>query len=110
MTKAKKSSIGIPVQPPEGSCSDRNCPWHGSLPVRGRVFRGTVSSAKAHNTAVVEWPFIRFVQKYDRSLRQTSRVVAHNPECIHAREGEAVTIAECRPLSKTKHFVVVGKL
>ena len=104
-----KSKIGIPVNPPEGSCSDRACPWHGSLPVRGRVFTGTVRSAKAHSSAVVEWPFIRYVPKYDRSMRQSSRVVAHNPECVHAREGETVVIAECRPLSKTKHFVVVGR-
>ena len=110
MAKAKKArTIGLAVSPPETACDDRACPWHGSLPVRGRTFTGTVRSAKAQHSAVVEWPFIRYVAKYDRSMRQSSRVVAHNPACIHAREGETVVIAECRPLSKTKHFVVVGR-
>lgn len=107
--KTAKSSIGVPVPAPDSSCDDRFCPWHGSLRVRGRIFTGTVRSAKAQHTAVVEWPYIRYVPKYDRSMRQSSRVVAHNPACVHAREGETVVIAECRPLSKTKHFVVVGR-
>jgi len=38
-----------------------------------------------------------------------SRITAHNPPCIAARRGEKVKIAECRPLSKTKSFVVVEK-
>ncbi|MCK4969892.1 MAG: 30S ribosomal protein S17, partial [Thermoplasmata archaeon] len=32
---------------------------------------------------------------------------AHNPPCLSAKEGDNVTIAECRPLSKTVNFVVV---
>jgi small subunit ribosomal protein S17 len=32
---------------------------------------------------------------------------AHNPPCINAKEGDVVKIAECRPLSKTKKFVVI---
>jgi ribosomal protein S17 len=27
---------------------------------------------------------------------------------MRVREGDAVVVAECRPVSKTKHFVVVG--
>ena len=104
-----KKDVGLEAKQPKEVCESDKCPWHGSLPVRGRVFTGTVRSAKAHSSAVVEWPFIRYVPKYDRSMRQSSRVVAHNPECVHAREGETVVIAECRPLSKTKHFVVVGR-
>ncbi len=104
----KKKNIGIPIGPPEKECKDPNCAWHGSLPVRGRVFKGRVRSAKSHNTAIVEWDYHRFISKYERYQRQKSRVTAHNPPCIRAREGDAVVLAECRPVSKTKHFVVVG--
>ena len=38
---------------------------------------------------------------------EKTKVVAYNPECIHAREGDIVKIMECRPLSKTKSFVVI---
>ncbi|UCD03455.1 MAG: 30S ribosomal protein S17, partial [Candidatus Aenigmatarchaeota archaeon] len=41
--------------------------------------------------------------------RRKSRIAAHNPPCINAKEDDRVTIAECRPLSKTKAFVIVSK-
>ncbi|GEM_PF-62581 len=104
-----KKSIGIDIKPPEKECKDINCAWHGSLAIRGRVFNGVVKSAKSHNTVIVEWGYHKFVRKYERYARRKSRVTAYNPPCIHAREGNIVTIAECRPLSKTKKFVVVGK-
>jgi len=104
----KGRDIGIGVSPPEETCSSANCPWHGRLPVRGRVFRGFVRSTKASRTAVVEWDYHKYIKKYERYERRKSRVAAHNPECIHARVGDRVVIAECRPVSKTKSFVVVS--
>ncbi|MBI4021508.1 MAG: 30S ribosomal protein S17 [Candidatus Aenigmarchaeota archaeon] len=103
-----KKSIGLDVKPPQAACQDRKCPWHGALPVRGKTFDVTVRSAKAANTAVVEWHYNRFVPKYERYERRKSRLTAHNPPCIKAKEGDRVIVAECRPISKTKSFVVVG--
>jgi small subunit ribosomal protein S17 len=103
-----KASIGVPVNPPERECQDERCAWHGSLSVRGRTFQGTVRSSKAKDTVIVEWGYTHFVPKYERYERRKSRVVAHNPECLRARDGDKVIIAECRPLSKTKTFVVVA--
>jgi small subunit ribosomal protein S17 len=105
-----KKSIGIDVPAPEGKCEDENCAWHGKISVRGRVFRGQIRSAKSHNTAIVEWDYHRLAPKYERYERRKSRVTAHNPPCIHAREGDTVVIAECRPVSKTKNFIIVSKL
>ena len=48
------------------------------------------------------------MRKFERFERGKSSVQAHNPDCIKAKEGDQVMIAECRPLSKTKSFVVVG--
>jgi len=110
MAKGMKRSIGIDAKPPEKKCEDENCPWHGRLSLRGKVFTGTVRSAKSHNTAIVEWGFNKFIKKYERYERRKSRVTAHNPPCIHARENELVMIAECRPLTATKRFVVVARL
>ena len=106
--ESMKKSIGVPVNPPERECQDARCVWHGQLPVRGRTFQGTVTSAKAKETVVVEWGYTQLVSKYERYERRKSRVVAHNPECMKARDGDTVIIAECRPLSKTKKFVVVA--
>lgn len=104
-----KTDIGLGIKPPEKSCTDRLCAWHGKLPVRGKVFRGKVESSRSKNTVAVSWGFHKYVKKYERYERRHSRVSAHNPPCIHAKEGDKVLIAECRPVSKTKNFVVVGK-
>jgi len=95
-----KKEIGLGVAPPEKECDNSNCAWHGNLPVRGKVFRGVVKSTKMHNTAVVEWGYHKFVRKYESYERRKSRVMTHNPPCMHARDGDQVVIAECRPLSK----------
>jgi small subunit ribosomal protein S17 len=103
-----KKSIGVDVKPPEKECEDVKCPWHGKLSVRGKTLSGKIKSSKSRNTAIIEWDYHRIVPKFERFERRKSRVSAHNPPCIHAREGDSVVIAECRPVSKTKHFVVVG--
>lgn len=79
----------------------------GSLSLRGRVFVGTVISSKMQKTVTVEWERKHYIKKYERYERRRSRVKAHNPESINAQEGDVVKIMECRPLSKTKNFVVV---
>lgn len=77
---------------------------------RGRTFVGTILSAKAPQTATVEWERKRFVPKYERFETRRSRVKAHNPTEINAVHGDKVRIAECRPLSKTKRFIIIEKL
>ena len=104
----KARNIGIDVKQPEKTCEDLYCPFHGTLPVRGNIIQGKVVSTKAQKTAVVERHYQHYLRKYERFERRHSRIVAYNPECVHAKEGNVVTIAECRPLSKTKSFVVVG--
>ncbi len=106
--KKGEKDIGLGVEAPKKVCEDKNCPWHGSLPVRGRVFGCVVRSAHSHLTAIAERSYHHYIPKYQRYERRKSRIVAHNPPCISAKQGDRVMIAECRPLSKTKHFVVVA--
>ena len=106
---AKHNNIGLKAEPPAQSCSDEKCPWHGHLKLRGRVFEGRVRSAKAAKTAIVEWDYLMFLPKYERYERRHSRLVAYNPLCVAAAEGDMVKIAECRPIGKTKSFVVIEK-
>jgi small subunit ribosomal protein S17 len=104
----RRRDLGMGLERPKEACKDPKCAWHGRVSIRGRVFRGRVKSAKAHNTVIVEWGYHRFVPKYQRYEKCKSSVTAHNPPCIRAKEGDSVVIGECRPLSKTKSFVVVG--
>lgn len=107
--KAKSRNIGLDVKAPQNECQDGKCPFHGALPVRGAVMKVRVVSSRASKTVVVEKDYLHFLQKYQRYERRHSRFSAYNPGCIAAKEGDVVTIAECRPLSKTKSFVVVEK-
>lgn len=80
------------------------------MSLRGRTFTGTVISAKMQRTATVEWNRRVNLPKYERYTVKRTRVKAHNPDTIKAEEGDIVRIHECRPLSKTKHFMIVEKL
>lgn len=101
-------NIGIKgVEAPEKECNDAKCPFHGSLKIHGRLFEGFVKSSKMMNSAVIEWPRTIKVRKYKRYMLKKSRVVAHNPKCINADQGDKVLLSECRPLSKTKKFVII---
>ncbi|UCB61539.1 MAG: 30S ribosomal protein S17 [Candidatus Bathyarchaeota archaeon] len=93
---------------PKKSCDDPNCPFHGSLSVRGRSLDGLVVSAEMDKTAIIRRDYLHYVPKYKRYERRKSHIPAHNPPCLNAKEGEQVKIAECRPISKTVAFVVVA--
>jgi small subunit ribosomal protein S17 len=99
--------VGINVKQPENECHDPNCPFHGELSVRGQIIEGTVTSDKADRTITVERSFYKFIKKYERYEKRNSKIQAHKPDCIDVKIGDSVKIAECRQLSKTKHFVLV---
>ncbi len=105
----KKKEVKKEVKPKVQKivCNDINCAIHGTLAARGRVFVGKVISDRMEKTITVEWPRRVLLPKYERYEKRRSRVKAHNPKCINAKIGQKVKIAECRPLSKTKTFVVM---
>mgnify|MGYP001558909417 CR=1 FL=1 len=108
--KTEKISIGIAVEVPKHTCTDLNCPFHGYISVRGRQCTGTVISTRMKKTAVVEFDRLIFFKKYERYEKRRTKLKVHSPECIGAKEGDKVRMAECRPLSKTKNFVIIEKL
>ncbi|MEA3229452.1 MAG: 30S ribosomal protein S17 [archaeon] len=104
-------NIGIQTKTiPEETCSDDACPFHGHLKVRGRIFQGTVVSVSMDKSIVVEWNYTYFIPKYESYERRKTKVVVHKPPCFHLKKGDTVRIGECRPVSKTKKFVVIEKL
>lgn len=101
--------IGIDVRAPkrEPEAGDNQNPFNGSLPVRGSVIVGRVVSDRMQGTVVVQKVHTHLVAKYQRYEKRTSRYPAHVPSNIDVAVGDEVTIAECRPISKTVKFVVV---
>ena len=108
--KQDHKDIGIKVKLPKGTCEDANCAFHGNVKVRGKSFVGTVVKSLMQKTAVVTWERRRYVPKYERYEKTNTKIKVHNPGCIAAEKGDKVRIIETRPLSKTKHFVIIEKM
>ncbi|HLC86141.1 MAG TPA: 30S ribosomal protein S17 [Candidatus Nanoarchaeia archaeon] len=107
---SKARDIGLGIKAPFKECDDKNCAFHGSLSVRGRTFLGKVTKINLQRTAVVEWSRLFYLPKYQRYEKRKSKLHVHSPACMEIKTGDAVRIVECRPISKTKNFVVVEKL
>jgi small subunit ribosomal protein S17 len=101
--------IGIDVRAPARApaAGDNLNPFNGTLPVRGVTIVGRVVENRMQGTVIVEKQHQRLVPKYERFEKRTSRYPAHLPSNIDVEVGDEVTIAECRPISKTVKFVVV---
>jgi len=109
LMKGDVRDIGIEVEVPETRCTDKNCPFHGELGVRGHSLDGVVVSTRMDKTAIVKRDYLRYVEKYERYEKRTGRYAAHNPPCLAVKVGDSVKIVECRPISKTVSFVIIGK-
>jgi len=112
-SKTRKSSgpavrdIGIDVEQPKVACKDQHCPFHGKLSVRGTMLDGTVTSTKMQGTAIVQREYLRYIPKYERYEKRTSKYLVHSPPCLQTKQGDRVKIAECRPLSKRVSYVII---
>lgn len=103
-------NVGIPgVVPPQKTCNDENCPYHGKLRVRGMTLEGKLIKYKADRSGVVEREYIYYEPKYKRYERRKSRIHVHVPPCLDVKEGDNVIIGETRPIAKSISFVVLGK-
>jgi len=110
--KIKSDAKGYNPNNEENSaeCNDKHCPVHGTLSVRGRAFVERVVSTKTHRTATVITEIKRNIKKYERYEKRRKKLHVHNPDCINAKKGDLVKIMECRPISKTKNFVIIEKV
>jgi small subunit ribosomal protein S17 len=111
MSEKQHRDIGIPgIKPPERTCNDPLCPWHGILPVRGAIMQVTVEKVRMDKTAVVVHEYLHFVPKYMRYEKRRKKKHVRVPPCIEIRPGDKVVIGETRPLAKSVSFVILGKV
>jgi small subunit ribosomal protein S17 len=78
------------------------------ISLRGRQFVGTIVSAKAQKTVTVSWGRLHYIPKYERYEKRRTKIQAHVKEGLKLKVGDKVRLVETRPISKTKHFMVVG--
>lgn len=59
-------------------------------------------------TIIVRRDYLHFVKKYERFEKRHHNIAAHcSPAFSTIKEGDVVTIGQCRPLSKTVTFNVI---
>jgi small subunit ribosomal protein S17 len=71
-----------------------------------KVQTGTVVSDKADKTITVRVDIVRRHRRYEKIVRQSATVHAHD-ERNEAAEGDVVRVIESRPLSRTKRWRLV---
>jgi len=71
-----------------------------------RTKTGTVSSTKMAKTAVVVVHAYKNHPKYKKRYRTTKKFYAHDENQV-SKEGDTITIAETRPLSRLKRWKVI---
>jgi small subunit ribosomal protein S17 len=72
-----------------------------------RALTGKVVSNKMEKTIAVEIERLIKHPRYGKYVRRTTKLLAHD-ENKEAREGDTVSIAPCRPLSRRKSYKLVS--
>lgn len=107
MKTKKAKNTGISAKAPSKSCDDMHCPFHGNLTLHGQVLEGTIIASKSAKTAKIEFLRLYQLPKFERYEKRRTRLQVHNPPCIDAQVGDKVKVMACRPISKTKNFVII---
>jgi len=77
--------------------------------IHGKIFTGKVVSAKTAKTIIVAVSSTYTHPLYKKAIRTTRRFSVHN-ESLAVAVGDTVRIQETKPISKTKHFIVIEKM
>ena len=72
-----------------------------------RTLTGRVVSNKMNKTIAVEIERLVKHPRYGKYIRLTTKLLAHD-ETNESREGDTVTIAECRSISRSKSWRLVS--
>merc|ERR1712066_628079 len=103
--------VGLQFKTPkeaiDGNYIDKKCPFTGNVSIRGRIIQGVVKSTKMKRTIIVRRDYLHYIKKYNRFEKRHRNIPAHCSPAFRIKEGDYVTIGQCRPLSKTVRFNVV---
>eukprot|EP00405_Crypthecodinium_cohnii_P025983 CAMPEP_0206486584 /NCGR_PEP_ID=MMETSP0324_2-20121206/41125_1 /ASSEMBLY_ACC=CAM_ASM_000836 /TAXON_ID=2866 /ORGANISM="Crypthecodinium cohnii, Strain Seligo" /LENGTH=156 /DNA_ID=CAMNT_0053964887 /DNA_START=78 /DNA_END=548 /DNA_ORIENTATION=- len=114
--KAKKTArywktVGLgfttPKEAKEGNYIDKKCPFTGNVNIRGAILKGMVVSTKMKRTIIIRRNYLHYIKKFNRFEKRHSNMAVHCSPCFEPREGDIVTVGQCRPLSKTVRFNVL---
>jgi small subunit ribosomal protein S11e len=105
-------NVGLGIKTPaaaiEGNFVDKKCPFTGNVSIRGRILKGMVISSKMKRTIIVRRDYLHYIVKYRRFEKRHKNIAVHCSPAFPVKDGDVVTIGQCRPLSKTVRFNVVA--
>uniref|UniRef100_A0A7S2X4E6 Small ribosomal subunit protein uS17 N-terminal domain-containing protein n=1 Tax=Prorocentrum micans TaxID=2945 RepID=A0A7S2X4E6_PROMC len=105
-------NVGLGFKTPQeaidGTYIDKKCPFTGNVSIRGRILKGLVISNKMKRTIVLRRDYLHYIKKYKRYEKRHTNISAHISPCFTVKEGDIVTVGQCRPLSKTVRFNVLN--
>jgi len=96
-----------PLEAINGHYVDKKCPFTSNVSIRGRILKGVVYSSKMRNTIIVRRNYLHYIPKYNRFEKRHSNIPAHCSPAFRVKEGDVVTIGQCRRLAKTVSFNVI---
>ncbi|EPZ37074.1 40S ribosomal protein S11 [Rozella allomycis CSF55] len=97
-----------PAEAINGHYIDKKCPFTGDVSIRGRILTGVVVSTKMKRTIILRREYLHYITKYNRYEKRHKNLAAHLSPCfIGVKNGDVVTVGQCRPLSKTVRFNVL---
>jgi small subunit ribosomal protein S17 len=73
-----------------------------------RILQGTVESAKCDKTISVRVERRIRHPLYQKIVKRSTKYAAHDPQGKY-KEGDKVKIIECKPISKTKTWIVLDE-
>ena len=105
-------NVGLGFKTPklakEGVYVDKKCPFTGNVSIRGRILKGMVISTKMTRTVVIRRDYLNWCGKYRRFEKRHTNMSVHCSPCFeNVKEGDIVTVGQCRPLTKTVRFNVL---
>ena len=97
-----------PKEAKKGTYVDKKCPFTGNVSIRGRILKGMVISTKMQRTIVMRRDYLKYIAKYRRYEKRHTNISCHCSPAFKLKEGDIVTVGQCRPLSKTVRFNVLA--
>lgn len=74
-----------------------------------KVLTGVVLSTKTEKTVIVGVTTTHRHPIYKKAVKKLKHFAAHNPTLVLS-VGDTVTMGEVKPISKTKHYIILTKL
>lgn len=77
--------------------------------MKGKILSGTVSSIGRVKTVGVDVVHLKRHPLYKKAVKRTKTYAVHTEDTTLS-VGDKVRIIEVKPISKTKHFKILGKI